>query len=355
MRIIPAFISAAIIVCLSSMITGPEDNMKIELNAESKALTIEGIRHIGYTFGVARLDRIDNSRFKDSDFRIAKDVANTQTGARLTFRTDSPKIKILCKVREDGRLRESTFYFGVYCDGKFIGDIPGADPVITSPTEGMHEYTVVFPIMHAVDFCGIKVGTNSHTKKAKAQHRPVYVAIGDSITHGTGQTGHGSQISWPFIVAQNHGWDFYNLAVGGSKITPKIANELEGMKVDVITVMWGFNDWNQTKGDLAEISQRYSDLLDSLTTVQPKAEIWCILPSTARNEIRSGYNGSLPDVREAERAVIEKFMNTRKGKHIHIIEGNACSTTDDLADGVHFSNDGAARFGEAISELVSCP
>lgn len=353
MRVIPAIFGAAVLMGLAALAIGPEEDLAKEIASDAKAISIEGVLHVDNVFGVARMDRIDGSRFSDPDFRMAKDVANTQTGVRVTFRTNSPKTKIICKEREDGRKRETTYYFGVYCDGRFIGDIPGTDPVITAPRSGMHDYTVVFPIMYSVDFCGIRVGTYSSTRKARTSFKPVYVAIGDSITHGTGQVQHGSQISYPYIIAENHGWNLYNLAVGGSKITPKVACELEDIKVDVITIMWGYNDWNQTKGDLQEISRRYHDLLENLTAVQPRAEIWCILPSTARNEVKPGYSGSLPDVREAERTVIEEFMKTRAGKHLHIIEGNAHSTGNDLVDGVHFSNEGAGRFAEAISPIVS--
>ena len=247
-----------------------------------------------------------------------------------------------------------TNFYGVFKNGKFIGDINGADLVLESDGS-VTEWEIVLPIYYGVDFCGLMIDDGAKMYKVKRADRPVYVAIGDSITHGAGQEKCGSNGSYAFTLAAANGYDLYNLAVGGSQISPAIAGELVGIKADIITVLWGYNDWNGLKGDLKEISRRYTALISGLRRVQPDARIYCIMPTVCTNE--SGTEGKrnpgrpLEDVRNVERDIVRTAIG--RGDHnIFIIEGKELSSVNELKGAVHFNNIGAEHFGKALAEYV---
>jgi len=151
------------------------------------------------------------------------------------------------------------------------------------------------------------------------------------------------------VLAETNNFYLYNTAIGGSQISPGLAYEYEDIQADFITVMWGYNDWNATKGDLTIINQRYKDLLTNLLSTQKKAKIYCILPTVSTDE-KGGptYQATLGDVREEERKVALSMNSSR----IIIIEGYKMTSTEDLNGAVHFHNNGSVKFGKALSAYV---
>lgn len=325
--------------------------------ANDSRVVIEGVRHIEYMDSIARLKRHADDLWGMENVRIAKIKARNQTGAAIVFRTDSRSVKPLFVPNPEGEIKNGTNWFGIYRNGQFLTNKQGND-IVLEGDGSMTEWIIVMPISCAYDYSGLVLDDGAKLGKVSRPARPVYFSIGDSITHGVGQTRSGSQISYPYVIAQENGYLLYNLAVGGSQISPAIVSELEGMKIDVITIMWGFNDWNATRGDLEEIGSRYTALLEGIAKVQPEAEVFCILPSPSRHELgpkpnKDGspakgkpYAATLPQVRELQRGIAQNFHGRMK---IHILEGYTYVTTDDLNGNVHFTNDGAVKFGKAAA------
>lgn len=318
---------------------------------DNKNIVIEGAMHLVYEKERVILNRHSDQLWENENVYIAQKNARTQSGIRIIFKTNSKTVKLLFSNREDAPLRNPTNFYGIYKNGKFVGAVQGDDLTLTS-SEDITEWEVALPIFYGVDFKGIVIDDQAKLFEVKRSERPVYVAIGNSITHGAGQRRCGSEGSYPYVLAQRKGYYLYNLAVGGSQITPAIARETKGIKADVITIMWGFNDWNATGGDIEEITRRYSQLLTALREYQPDAEIYCILPSTARNE--KGNDSKLPlgAVRDAERKLVESFQE-RGDKKLWIIDGSIISSVDDLEGNVHFTNKGAFHFGEALAKFIN--
>jgi lysophospholipase L1-like esterase len=315
-------------------------------------IRIEGAMFVRYEDGKAIINRHSDGLWSKENVLISPKNANTQSGVRIVFRTDSKSVKLLFSDREDATRRQPNNFYGIFENGKFIGDMPGADLTLTASAKGATKWEIALPIMYGVDFNGIVIDDGAKLYMEKSVKRPVYVAIGNSITHGAGQMQAGSQISYPYVLAAQKGWYLYNLAVGGSQITPVIAEELKGIEADIITVMWGFNDWNAT-GDIALLTSRYEQLLAKLRAVQPEAKIYCILPSTAKSEEdgRSKAGVPLSAARDAERRVAES-MQQAGDKNIFIICGNEISAVEDLNGNVHFHNEGAQKFGRALASLI---
>lgn len=324
---------------------------------DDKRIVVEGAMHLTCTDGRMTIDRFSSELWERPDLNnFSRPKALTQSGVRICFRTNSRTVKPLFSDREGADLRKPSNFYGVYRNGEFVGAMPGEELVLESSGKGVVEWEIVLPIYYGVDFEGLILDDGAKLSDVKRKKRPVYVAIGDSITHGAGQSKCGSEGSYPFVLASINGYYLYNLGVGGSQISPAVAQELTGAEADIITVLWGFNDWNGgTRGDIAEIARRYERLLTELRRAQPDARIYCILPTTAADE--SGTRGkrapgkSLGEVREAERGVVEKAIAQGDGK-LFLIEGNKLSAVGDLKGNVHFDNAGAKRFGKALAEIV---
>lgn len=324
---------------------------------DDRRIVVEGAMHLTCTDGRMTIDRFSDELWERPDLNnFSRSKALTQSGVRICFKTDSRTVKPLFSDREGADLRKPSNFYGVYRDGEFVGAVPGDQLVLVSPGEGAVEWEIVLPIYYGVNFDGLLLDDGAKLLDVKRKKRPVYVAIGDSITHGAGQSQCGSEGSYPFVLALINGYYLYNLGVGGSQISPAVARELTGVKADIITVLWGFNDWNGgTRGDIAEIARRYERLLTELRRVQPEARIYCILPTTAADE--TGTRGKrapgkpLSEVRTAERRIVEQAI-AQGDRKLFLIEGNKLSAVEDLKGNVHFDNKGAKRFGEALAKLV---
>jgi lysophospholipase L1-like esterase len=320
------------------------------ISPDNKNIVIEGAMYLKYEKDKIILNRHSDQLWENENVYIAQKNARTQSGIRIILKTNSKTVKLLFSNREDAQLRNVTNFYGIYRNGEFFGVVSGDDLTLTSSGD-ITEWEIALPIFYGVDFAGIVIDDDAKLFEVKRSKSPVYVAIGNSITHGAGQKRCGSEGSYPYVLAQKKGYYLYNLAVGGSRISPAIAQEMKGIKADVITIMWGFNDWNATKGDIEEIIRRYSKLLTEVRKYQPDARIYCILPSTAKNENGNDSMPPLSTVRDAERQLVESFQK-RGDKKLCIIDGSKISSVDDLEGNVHFTNKGALHFGEALAKLI---
>ncbi len=324
---------------------------------DDKRIVVEGALHLTCADGRMTIDRFSDAMWQRPDLNnFSRSKAQTQSGVRIRFKTDSRTVKPLFSNREGSLQRKIANYYGVYCNGVFMGPVSGDRLVLVAPEEGAVEWEIALPTQYGVDFGGLLLDDGARLFLVKPQKRPVYVAIGDSITHGAGQEQCGSEGSYPFVLAATNGYCLYNLGVGGSQISPAVARELKGLKADIITVLWGFNDWNGgTRGDIGEIARRYEQLLVELRRVQPKARIYCILPTTAADE--SGTRGKrapgkpLGEVRDAERRIVESAV-AQGDENLFLVEGDKLMAVEDLKGNVHFNNEGAERFGKALARMV---
>ena len=286
--------------------------------------------------------------------------AFTQSDVTINFVSDSKQFKILFEPRKGTSHRNSVF--GVYKNGKLFRQIrisPQKDTVFDgitfeNPDGKTAHWKILLPPYYGVNFKGIEIDSGSRFSTVSRKNKPIYVAIGNSITQGTGQTA-GFQ-TYPWKLAQAKGWELYNLAVGGSKISWPFALELRGKKVDVITILWGYNDWNKGYTPKKQIIPRYTRLLDSLLKNHPGTKIYCITPTfTYRQQPKHGQI-SLNEIREAEAGVVKKFK--AKGyNNLFLIRGEAITGPGNLKpkgskDVVHFTPKGATEFATALTKMI---
>jgi len=147
-------------------------------------------------------------------------LARTQTGVRIRFRTASSTIKLNFEKRSDGFVLDGFVNpsngFTVFCNNTQIGKFSTLQFTINRPsglTEG--EYEVTLPNLWAVNFLGLELADGTTLEQVTTTDRPRYAAIGNSITHGTGQYCATSD-TYPYLLAKEKGWDLHNCAVAGA-------------------------------------------------------------------------------------------------------------------------------------------
>lgn len=345
------YVFAVILACCSAI--GCAGGSKIagsESPIMSEQYLFEGVLEVVEQNGLYLLNRHTDGLWNlEGINNIAESRARTQSGIRITFRTDSRIVKPLFEEREGSLQRAVNNYYGVYLNGTYLKDYSGKEFMLEGP-EGINEWTIVLPIMYGVNFKGVEIEDGSHFYKVgRKKNKPIYIAIGDSITHGAGLKGCSSVLSYPYVLAETNGYYLYNTAIGGSQISPGLAYEYKDLQADYITVMWGYNDWNALKGNLETIKVRYRELLENLLELQPRAKIFCILPTVAANEAgKDTYLSDLQGVRNVEKEVILNIGS----KRITIIDGKALTSVEDLNGQVHFNNEGSVKFGKKLAAII---
>ncbi|MCF6332718.1 MAG: SGNH/GDSL hydrolase family protein [Draconibacterium sp.] len=338
-----------LLVLLLGCSTLPAANGEKFIQPNNENIVVEGAFFVEKSSERVIINRFNNEFLTDEKTFANAVTANTQSGVSISFSTNSTAISVFFEERDDAQHRQKVF--GIFKNGKFFKKVTGLEFTLENPDEkAFVEWKIVLPTFCGIHFKGIEIDGNSELKKIEPKQKPVYVAIGNSITHGVGQKG-ASYLSYPFLLAESKNWQLYNLAIGGSKISWPVAKLLTNKKVDVITILWGFNDWNSTFTIKNEIKPYYKKLVSELRKVQPEAKIYCILPTISKSTAPKYGSDSLEDIRIAERDVARKFQQKGDSK-LFIINGKELTTFDDLTDGVHFSVDGAARFAKELNERV---
>ncbi len=327
----------------------PEIENKKFIQPNNENIVIEGAFFVEKSNDKVILNRFDDKFLNHKETFANSIKANTQSGVSISFSTNSSEITMYFEEREDAQHRQKVF--GIFKNGKFFKEVKGTTFSFANAEDNKYnQWKIVLPTFCGVDFTGIEIDGNSDLIKVQQEQKLVYVAIGNSITHGVGQNGPG-YLTYPFLLAQNKNWDLYNLAIGGSKISWPVAKLLENKKVDVITILWGYNDWNSAFTIAGEIKPYYKKLISELRKIQPKAKIYCILPTTSKRTTPKKGNDSLEDIRIAEKHIVHEFQ--KKGdSNLFVINGKELTTISDLRDDVHLSVNGAAKFAKELEQYI---
>jgi len=326
----------------------------ISIKPNDKAILYTGAFFIEKTDSKAILNRFDEKTLKSKQCFMNHIKANMQTGVSISINTNSPKVVFRFEARKDTKNRGSILE--VYKDGELVKSVrlttdKAVDPIVLENENGgkWAVWKVLLPQYYGLNFLGIDIEKGSEYKSIKMEKKPIYVSIGNSITHGTGQKA--SSQTYPYLLAQKKNWVLYNVAVGGSKISWPVAEMLNDKDIDVITVLWGYNDWNSGY-TLNEIGARYKKLLTILLKNHPKAKIYCISPTFTTRETPKKGSLTLDQIRAKEESIVKDFQS-QAYKNIFLIKGYKYTDKEGLNDQVHFSVKGAAKFANTLNELIN--
>ncbi|MBC7485358.1 MAG: SGNH/GDSL hydrolase family protein [Cytophagaceae bacterium] len=280
----------------------------------------------------------------------------TQTGIRVRFKTTSPTITLTFQKRTGGGSigTSPTNGFSVFANGNLINTYSSLSFTINNPSAGNATlYEVSLPNLWAVDLIGMSIDDTHALDDPGTLSKPIYVAIGDSKTHGTGQYVSSAK-TYPFQLANLMGWDLHNIAVAGSTLGWAMALNIKNQSVDVLTIELGYNDWEYLSTNLATMQHEYERLIDSIRLYQPTAKIFCITPI-----VTTDPSGAAPYTLDAYRNMVQNIVSIRmqNDPKIFVIPGPSVSDAGMLASGdvVHLSEGGALTLAQNLVAPITNP
>lgn len=274
--------------------------------------------------------------------------ARTTSGCAIRFLTDSANVRL--RFLPVSAVRQ--YQFAVYQDGRlaketqedpaakeFVLDVPSV-----SPGKDVL-YEVVLPSWANPAFAGVTLDEGATLKAPPPDTRPLYAAVGDSISHGTGQQSR-SDWTFPWLLAREGNWRLINFGIGGSTTSPALVPDIVSVKPDIVTVLWGYNDWQNKQFTPRQYTERYREVLEKLREGVPHAAIFCLTPLATKTESAPNEK-KIEDYRAAVAGLVEERRKAGDAR-IFLVRGEELTTTDDLVDAVHLTPQGAKRFAAAL-------
>ena len=233
--------------------------------------------------------------------------------------------------------------------------VRSAEMVLSSQGEHLEfvEYEVILPSWSNPILTGITLSTpDSEIRPAiRPTDAKVYVAMGDSISHGQGQASK-TYATYPWLVASSLDHELFNLGVGGGKVSEQIAESLsEWEAIDVLTSLVGFNDWYYQQKTLAEYIGAYRSLLEVARRAHPSTPIFVLnLLHTNTPVAPNGVNINV--FRGGLRDMVAD-LQAGGDENLHLVPSDQWMDANDLADAVHLNEPGAEKLASLLSAHIS--
>ncbi len=320
-------------------------------------IVFRGTRYVHKYPTYIAVDRFKESYYSmpGSTLRFSPQKARQTSGIMLAVYTDSPSVTLAWGT--EPQFSVGKLDFAVLLDGQLTDE--SYTNVLKDRTK---HYAFTFktgaeknkPVLCEVTYpsfgnpylVGIKLDPGFSLLPVPKNKKRIYVALGDSISFGTGQ-GTATYRTWPWRFAQLSQMELFNLAVGGGKVSVKAGEMLvDWPHIDLITILIGAND--RGSGDTLETYyDEYTRLIQAIRKNHPVTEIICISPTYSKyGSTPSDKSGlTMAPFREAVGHLVEE---TRKAgdKHIHLVRGEELSSEN--TGTLHFTVEGAKSFAEAM-------
>jgi lysophospholipase L1-like esterase len=286
-------------------------------------------------------------------------AGTSRTGTSIVIKTDSPTLRLKVKYNGRGDNNGSAMCnFAIYENGKFkkytsVNDHRG---VILEINNSNPKKPTVFRILGPASqplyiLQELHIDDGYQLFSAPPVKEKTYVAIGDSISHGLRRDN--TYDTWTWKVSDKLGYEFYNLAIGGSITNPDQVRHIHQLKkVDLITWLWGYNDCINRGISVEEYTENMNTCLDIVRAKHPKTPLFILNLLQTKNHKSKKSDFIIDDFRE----VIEKIVTKRRSQgddHIHLIESqNYTNKEEDLNDVVHLSTKGHVKLAKAVSEEI---
>ncbi|MCG8581747.1 MAG: SGNH/GDSL hydrolase family protein [Bacteroidales bacterium] len=334
------------------------------IDVTDELIQVKGANYVFRNEGLLSFSRFSEATLNSpvSEAMFNADKARTNSGIRLFIKSNSPKLRLTFKAL-NGINRGAEF--AVYQNNSrsdvftFKGDKARAEMVLEINNQQGDEaslFEITMPSLANVGLVKLELIKGASLLSVQKEEKPVYLAIGNSITHGVGQ-GSATFLTYPYLLAKSKDWDYYNLAVGGAKISPAIARMTAEMPpADVITILIGYNDLMFNDKSVEEYSKAYMDYLKMIRHNQVGAHIYCITLTHTR-AVGNERTGLKPEgYRKALKHLVYQLQSEGDNK-LHLIEGDKITSEANLrpevlSDKVHFGIEGAALFAKELEQLV---
>jgi lysophospholipase L1-like esterase len=324
-------------------------------------IKIQGsLYHKALSNGSVEFFRFPNNVLKYMKDRRAKakkpSNAETTSGVKLLFKTDAKDISLKFKINKGTVDRGSDF--AVYKNGKLWKELrfrkkkTESYPFeftmkLTNDSSEAVVYTVALPSYSNPIFCGMTLNDGAELKEFSVEPKKVYVAYGDSVSHGTGQRS-ASYLTWPYKLSEKLGFELYNIAIGGSSIDPERLSMFKDFKkIDLLTVYIGINDAGKKSPE--EFKKAYANLLSTIRASHPETKIVCISMHTMP-EGKKGRGGFLlSDYAQPVKDVVAA-MKAEGDNNILLVDGTQLAGLEDAMSpgNVHLSIKGADKWANKL-------
>ncbi len=295
-------------------------------------------------------DKVYAGNTKSNLFNPLK--ARTSSGIFIEFKTKSPNIITKFKIAKG---LQKAAVFSVFQNGKFVANKSfkykqNSDIALELSSAHPGEeavYRITFPLKTDIHFLGLEVENGFDIIDLNEEDKKVYVAFGDSITHGTGQQT--TPETYAYQLAEKLGYELFNLAVGGGKTSQVMAEMIRNDfdKIDMMTILIGFNDYNGEGVLVEKYASRYSKVLQTIREKHPDTNIYCITLLSTKANISKTSQIPADDFRKAVREIVAKRQK-EGDKNIFLIKGENLTTIEDLNGKVHLNAKGASNFANAL-------
>lgn len=285
--------------------------------------------------------------FYDNGFDGTLEItrSRTQPGISISFKTNSPLIKLNFAKLENsqGRKRRFTVFKDETLAFDFISDLAFT---LANPAKDTSEWEVYLPHFSGVKFLGLELSEGYTLHDLPRKEKPLYVALGNSITHGVGQSG--TVDTYPYLVANALGFDYINLATGGSEISTETLRNFDGLSPRLITILWGYNDVTYEADPLIGVMPVYDSLVSSLCNRFPQADIICISQTYTTTVVgKVNPDNRIDALRNWTKETVERLQ--KKYDNLFLLDGlKYASSEADLKDRVHLNVQGARKLAEGI-------
>lgn len=326
---------------------------------------LENIRIKGLKYATAipsknatQLARFRASLYETPEWRsgVNPNNAKTTSGGALVFESNSRKVTLSFVYDKDDGAINSNSNFAVMQNGQLQREFYTAktasrfDMIIwsQSPDENV-QYEVILPSLSNPLFAGVVEG-DLHS--FDALQSSVYVALGDSITHGVGQASKTFQ-TYAWQVATDLGAELFNLAVSGGKVSNQVAEQLvDWPRIDVITSLVGYNDWYYAGKSMETYIADYREMLATVRRTHPTTPVFVLncLYTTSSTSPRTGI--PLEDFRVGLRAMVAD-LQSQGDADMYLVPSDTWMEAADLADVVHLNPGGAAKMASLLSQHIA--
>lgn len=287
------------------------------------------------------------------------DVAKSNSGIQLKFRTNSSTFSLTFN-KVPGRSKPASY--GVFENGSLVDEITFSGKqnvhkldIRRSAKSEYSDFAVTLPSLANVKLVEISTLENSDFQSTKEESK-TYIALGDSITHGVGQN-FASHLTYPFLLSKALDMELYNLAVGGSRLSLGLLDTLdEYPSASVVTLLIGYNDWNQRTFLLEDFLKKYEQAVKTILNKQPTADIFIITPLYTKRAKAAHTSTALQTIRESIEALIEQYRSNGNSR-LHLIKGDQISSAKNLRkrypkDPVHLGVEGAELLSKQLAKQI---
>ena len=360
-----------LIITLSSSIYNV--SAQVIINPDDANIHIHGALNIKMVSGELVMHRHTDEIYASttSALRFNPEKAQSSTGISIRFKTASPTVTVNLKISDVIFKKDPAGGFiGVY---QHVNAIP--KPIHSSPVESITpnqeqnisytrgapvvininsedtgsivEYKITLPIWIDLNLVSLELENGYNLVAYDKVVKPVYIAYGNSITHGRAQNG--TNETYPYLLSEWMNWELYNIAVGGGKTSQKMAEMIrdEYPHIDYMTVLIGYNDYAGGSESTDTYTTNYTNFLNTIREKHPNTKIYCLTltATTYTEDVESKVKAE--EYRQVVRDVVKSRIDAGD-TNILLIEGEDISTIADLKEKVHFTVEGALRVADKL-------